>query len=49
MVTDAIPHQALCASNAGDPYVRWAFCKQDATIDSALERLERGLAKRSGR
>jgi N-succinyldiaminopimelate aminotransferase len=42
----AIPHQALCTSDAGDPYVRWAFCKQDATIDEALERLAAGLGKR---
>ncbi len=45
----AIPHQALCSSTAGDPYVRWAFCKQDATIDAALERLAVALRKEGGR
>lgn len=42
----AIPHSALCASDAGDPYVRWAFCKQDRTIDEALRRLRTALAAR---
>lgn len=45
----AIPHQALCRSTAGDPYVRWAFCKQDATLDEALRRLREGLTKGGGR
>ncbi len=42
----AIPHQALCESDAGDPYVRWAFCKQDQTIDEALRRLRTALEQR---
>lgn len=42
----AIPHQALCSSTAGDPYVRWAFCKQDDTIDEALRRLCAALQAR---
>ena len=41
----AIPHQALCRSQAGDPFVRWAFCKQDATIDEGLRRLGRALER----
>jgi N-succinyldiaminopimelate aminotransferase len=45
----AIPHSALCASGAGDPYVRWAFCKQDGTIDAALQRLRAALARRGPR
>ncbi len=43
----AIPHQALCSSGAGDPFVRWAFCKRDATIDEGLDRLAIGLHERS--
>jgi N-succinyldiaminopimelate aminotransferase len=40
----AIPHQALCDdASVGAPYVRWAFCKQPAVIEEALERLTRGL------
>ena len=42
----AIPHQALCRSDAGDPYVRWAFCKQDETIDLAMARLAPALQER---
>jgi N-succinyldiaminopimelate aminotransferase len=42
----AIPHQALCRSPAGDAYVRWAFCKQDDTIDEALHRLRAALGER---
>lgn len=43
----AIPHQAFCddpGERAG--YVRWAFCKQPAVLDEALERLS-PLADRS--
>ncbi len=42
----AIPHQALCSSDAGDRYVRWAFCKQDGTIQEALSRLRTALPRR---
>jgi len=43
----AIPHTALSdhPDHAG-PYVRWAFCKDPATIDTAVQRLSRGLADR---
>ncbi|MET1006293.1 MAG: pyridoxal phosphate-dependent aminotransferase [Propionibacteriaceae bacterium] len=42
----AIPHQVFYDNvAAGAPYVRWAFCKQDAVIDEAVSRLER-LASR---
>jgi N-succinyldiaminopimelate aminotransferase len=41
----AIPHQAFCDhQEIGAPYVRWAFCKQPAVLESALERLRHGLA-----
>jgi hypothetical protein len=30
----------------GKPLVRWAFCKQDAVIDEALDRLASGLVGR---
>lgn len=40
----AIPHQAFCDDVAvGAPYVRWAFCKQPAVLEEALDRLEAGL------
>lgn len=45
----AIPHQALCRSTAGDPYVRWAFCKQDSTLDEALRRLREALTQGGSR
>jgi N-succinyldiaminopimelate aminotransferase len=36
----AIPHQVFYDRvDAGKPYVRWAFCKQDAVIDEAVRRL----------
>ena len=36
----AIPHQALCDHpEVGAPYVRWAFCKQEAVLAEALRRL----------
>lgn len=36
----AIPHQVFYArSDAGRPYVRWAFCKTDAVLDEAVRRL----------
>jgi N-succinyldiaminopimelate aminotransferase len=38
----AIPHQVFYDDlEAGRPYVRWAFCKQDAVLDEALARLAR--------
>jgi N-succinyldiaminopimelate aminotransferase len=38
----AIPHQVFYDRvDAGAPYVRWAFCKQDAVIDEAVNRLAR--------
>lgn len=40
----AIPHQAFCDDESiGAPYVRWAFCKQPAVLEAALDRLEAGL------
>ncbi|MEV5711131.1 pyridoxal phosphate-dependent aminotransferase [Actinoallomurus sp. NPDC052274] len=35
----AIPTQVFYDSDAGDPYVRFAFCKRDEVIDEAVERL----------
>ena len=36
----AIPHSALCQHpEAGAPYVRWAYCKQESVLTTALERL----------
>jgi N-succinyldiaminopimelate aminotransferase len=38
----AIPHQVFYDDPAaGRTLVRWAFCKQPAVIDEALNRLER--------
>jgi N-succinyldiaminopimelate aminotransferase len=37
----AIPTQVFYDSAAGDPYVRFAFCKRDEVIDAAVERLSR--------
>ena len=38
----AIPHQVFYDRvEAGRPYVRWAFCKSDAVLDEALDRLQR--------
>ncbi|WP_308206922.1 pyridoxal phosphate-dependent aminotransferase [Actinoallomurus rhizosphaericola] len=37
----AIPTQVFYDSDAGDPYVRFAFCKRDEVIDEAVERLHR--------
>jgi N-succinyldiaminopimelate aminotransferase len=37
----AIPAQVFYDSGAGDPYVRFAFCKRDEVIDDASERLRR--------
>ncbi len=37
----AIPAQAFYDSEAGDPYVRFAYCKRDEVIDDAVERLTR--------
>ena len=42
----AIPHSVFYDRvEAGRPYVRWAFCKADAVLDEAVERLA-GLAHR---
>ena len=36
----AIPHQVFYDRvEAGEPYVRWAFCKRDEVLDDALDRL----------
>jgi N-succinyldiaminopimelate aminotransferase len=36
----AIPHQVFYDDvEAGRPYVRWAFCKQDHVLDEAIHRL----------
>ncbi len=36
----AIPHQVFYArTDAGRPYVRWAFCKSDPVLDEAVRRL----------
>jgi N-succinyldiaminopimelate aminotransferase len=41
----AIPHQVFYArTDAGRPYVRWAFCKSDPVLDEAIRRLG-GLAR----
>ena len=37
----AIPTQVFYDSGAGDPYVRFAFCKRDEVIDEAVRRLGR--------
>jgi N-succinyldiaminopimelate aminotransferase len=37
----AIPTQVFYDSAAGDPYVRFAFCKRDEVIDDAAARLRR--------
>ncbi|GLY71951.1 pyridoxal phosphate-dependent aminotransferase [Actinoallomurus iriomotensis] len=37
----AIPSQVFYDSGAGDPYVRFAFCKRDEVIDDAAARLPR--------
>jgi N-succinyldiaminopimelate aminotransferase len=40
----AIPHQAFCDdADIGRPFVRWAFCKQPAVLEAAIERLRSGL------
>ena len=37
----AIPHQVLYDRvEAGKPYVRWAFCKQERVLDEAIRRLQ---------
>ena len=42
----AIPHQAFCDHEAiGAPFVRWAFCKQPAVLNAALEQLTAGLPR----
>ena len=43
----AIPHQVLYDhTEVGKPLVRWAFCKREAVIDEALDRLAGGLVTR---
>ena len=38
----AIPHQVFYdRTEAGRPYVRWAFCKTDDVLDEAVRRLQR--------
>ncbi len=37
----AIPTQVFYDSDAGDPYVRFAFCKRDEVIEEAVARLRR--------
>ena len=37
----AVPAQPFYDSADGDQLVRWAFCKDRATIESAVERLTR--------
>jgi N-succinyldiaminopimelate aminotransferase len=37
----AIPTQVFYDSDAGDPYVRFAFCKREEVIDDAADRLAR--------
>lgn len=40
----AIPHEAFCDNReVGMPYVRWAFCKQPAVLEAALDRLANGF------
>jgi N-succinyldiaminopimelate aminotransferase len=37
----AIPHQVFYdRTEAGRPYVRWAFCKRDEVLDEAIDRLQ---------
>ena len=40
----AIPHQVFCEHpEVGRPYVRWAFCKTEAVLDEAIDRLVRAF------
>lgn len=40
----AIPHQLFCDhTQVGAPYVRWAFCKREAVLTEALDRLSRAF------
>ena len=42
----AIPHQVFCADvSIGAPYVRWAFCKQPAVLQGALDRMATTLTR----
>jgi N-succinyldiaminopimelate aminotransferase len=42
----AIPHQVFCADvSIGAPYVRWAFCKQPAVLQGALDRMASVLTR----
>ena len=42
----AIPHQVFCADvSIGAPYVRWAFCKQPAVLQGALDRMASALTR----
>jgi N-succinyldiaminopimelate aminotransferase len=41
----AIPHEVFCDNpEVGRPYVRWAFCKQPAVLEEALQRLRTGFS-----
>ena len=41
----AIPHEVFCDNpEVGRPYVRWAFCKQPAVLEEALQRLRSGFS-----
>ena len=42
----AIPVQAFCDTNVGDPYVRWTFCKRDEVLHEAIARLHKGYGSR---
>lgn len=39
----AIPVAALCEHPSGEPWVRWAFCKQHEVLTAALDRLQRAF------
>ena len=41
----AIPVSAFYQSGAPRHFIRFSFCKKDATLDSAIERLEAYFAK----
>lgn len=42
----AIPHQVFCDDKpVGAPYVRWAFCKQPSVLTTAIERMQKVLAR----
>jgi N-succinyldiaminopimelate aminotransferase len=39
-----VPTSVFCDSSAGDPFVRFAFCKRPEVIDEAVQRLARFAA-----